>query len=730
MLEKDLTFLNEIMTHFAWEEDVITSKASIVNSKNEVDPAEENEKEKDKKSTSPTKKYLGNGEGGRRGSRRGSAIVTGARRGSVLVTSVNGVAEESKEAAKPKMMTMSEALAKANKLQEGLKGGDGEKEEKNKQGTRKTIAEQQGLGADEVLVDKLLVAIEKRRDFATQISSRVMRNLKYSGFPLETFANTTAKHGRLTSCDDEHGGRLHESIRTSLPLRNRASSAQGRFTVPTTEQCSLEVKNLIKLMRLYEGLLKGMYHTRATNEGFWTEAMSRMLRDEPAKLTAKLQWYDKRKEDMKQGFEQILKNDTRENKGLLDYKTLESREAILEHKMKEYESGKNSCARIQSSVGHLKDTVSMLSGAFHQSLKFFDNEISWLSPRIAEADKIAATLRETVACVQSSTASLTQLFKKKGKELVELEKQSTNEDADRELLALEKSMWARKMRELEKRMERNTRMAKVAASAYAITKEETLEVAKKADASSMEIRGLSEKLDNEQRIVEAMYDEFQELIKVHDEETNECHERERDVSSMKSQVNIKKVELEELTAKLMKKGGGMGMRQDIEVDLKRTNRRLGEKERDQKNMEAELSHLQQRLFELELVKMEARLERMANGEDEDSGDDDDDDDNDDDDDDSSENSDGSADVAGGGYGSDVSDAQQDAEEKGVKHMEGVKEKEKMEEERREAVRMDIAKDIERPWAESESEKEKEEKEEPKLQPQKSFHEASTSSSIT
>ena len=475
-----------------------------------------------------------------------------------------------------------------------------------------------------------------------------------------------------------------------------------------------------------------MVDPRATNEESfgWMVGEARVLtnrhtfshhgRDEPSKLTKKLEWLEKKREEMGQAFEHMLRNDTRENKGLHDYKTLESREAVLEHKLKEHESGKTSCARIQSAVGHLKDTVSMLHGALHQSLRFFENEISWLSPRIAEADKIAVTLRETVACVQSSTASLTRLFKKKGKELEELEKQSTNEDADRELLTLEKAMWSRKMRDLEKKMARNTRMSKVAASACAMTREESVEVEEKIAASSSEIRGLSSKLDEEQRNVEAMYDELQKLVKVLDEETNECHEKERDTSSMRSQVSIKKVELENLTAKLLKKGGGMGMRQDIEVDLKRMNRRLGEKERDAKTMEAELQHMEQKVFELELVKMEERLERMANGEDDEDGSDDDDDGE------SSESSDGGDGGDGGGWDSDVSDAQQDAAEKGAKQLEGVEEKDREEEERREAVRMDITRDIERPWAKSESESESESEEHhttTRFTHGKSFHEA-------
>ena len=38
LLKKDLTMLNEIMTHFAWEEDVMTSKVSIVNMKKAASP--------------------------------------------------------------------------------------------------------------------------------------------------------------------------------------------------------------------------------------------------------------------------------------------------------------------------------------------------------------------------------------------------------------------------------------------------------------------------------------------------------------------------------------------------------------------------------------------------------------------------------------------------------------------------------------------------------------------
>jgi len=259
----------------------------------------------------------------------------------------------------------------------------------------------------------------------------------------------------------------------------------------------------------------------------------------------------------------------------------------------------------------------MLSGALHQSFMFFDNEISWLSPRISEADKIATTLRETVDCVQSSTESLTKLFQLKGKELLELQKQSTNEDADREILALEKAMWARKMRDLEKVMEKNTRMAKVAgkgaskanaessldkvlcvvstltnhpiaASACAMTKEETKAIVAELESSSSKIRLLNVSLDEEQRNVERLYGEFQDLLKELDAESNDCHERERDISSMKSQISIKKVELEGLKAKLLEKGGGMGMKQDIERDLRRMNRKLGEKERDAKSMEAEV----------------------------------------------------------------------------------------------------------------------------------------------
>jgi len=75
--------------------------------------------------------------------------------------------------------------------------------------------------------------------------------------------------------------------------------------VPSIQQCSQEVKNLINMMRIFEGLLKGIYHTRAVREGLWTETMANSLKHDPRKYEERMQWLEKKREEMAFSFEQM-----------------------------------------------------------------------------------------------------------------------------------------------------------------------------------------------------------------------------------------------------------------------------------------------------------------------------------------------------------------------------------------------------------------------------------------
>jgi hypothetical protein len=151
-------------------------------------------------------------------------------------------------------------------------------------------------------------------------------------------------------------------------------------------------------------------------------------------LTLPLQFYEKRYQDAYETFEKVMREDARENSAFVDTRALLNREATLLAKTQQIEQMKMTNVKLRSRNGHLKDGLAMMSGALSKSIAFYDQELKWLQPRLAEAESISKIFNETVRTVEESTGSLVQLFQMKGKELQELQKLNTDDEADRKIL--------------------------------------------------------------------------------------------------------------------------------------------------------------------------------------------------------------------------------------------------------------------------------------------------------
>jgi hypothetical protein len=111
--------------------------------------------------------------------------------------------------------------------------------------------------------------------------------------------------------------------------------------------------------------------------------------------------------------------------------------------------------------------------------------------------------------------------------------------------------------------------------------------------------------------------------------------RRRYILKQKAQISIKKNELEKLQARLTGNGKyGDANTIDVEKDIKRMELKLFREREQHELLEGELQSVEQKIFELELHKMEAKFQAGGGGSDSDA-------------------SDGSS-GGGGGAGSDVS----------------------------------------------------------------------------
>ena len=141
-------------------------------------------------------------------------------------------------------------------------------------------------------------------------------------------------------------------------------------------------------MNLFEALVKGFYTVRSMSEGLWTRAMADELAAKPKKLQERVKRVGKWLADSNASFEEILQQDSLDNRGLEDLKVLQSREICIAKKLNYTEALKNANAEVLAQKSHLKDTVSILSGALTESQILYQQEIAWLTPRITEASKV------------------------------------------------------------------------------------------------------------------------------------------------------------------------------------------------------------------------------------------------------------------------------------------------------------------------------------------------------
>jgi len=422
-------------------------------------------------------------------------------------------------------------------------------------------------------------------------------------------------------------------------------------SVPATQQCSLEIRQFIKLMSSYQNLVRAFYTIRSMREGLWTASMAKQLAETPNKDKTKMEWFASRHVQMRAAFEKTLKADSRENSAYIDTKTLVNREVMALQRAIDNEQTKLVNVKMTSKNGHLKDAVAMMSGALAKSMGFYGHELSWLSPRLSSAARVSQVFNETVAIVKESTKSLVLLFQQKGKELQELQRLSTDDEADRKLLQIEKEVWARKKRELEKSMQvrrrgrrergasggsttsearaphraqvpqagmspltlaslalqKKTRMAKVASSACLLTRQENAELLTALEVGELTLLEEGRVFNEEQGRVDEIYSKLQECMEGLQHETHECNEKERYILRQKAAITIKKNELEKLQNRLTANGKyGDANTIDVEKDIKRMEGKLVAEKRAHSALEHELQTVEQKLFELELNKMEAR----------------------------------------------------------------------------------------------------------------------------
>ena len=468
----------------------------------------------------------------------------------------------------------------------------------------KTVASKLGLGQDAVSVDLLISLIERRRLLASKISSSVLKSLHQQGFSASSMdlGPLMGKVGLLSEENDRggeeregEGSSMPPKFNTAMPLRNRASSAEGRYAVPLSSQCSQEVKNLLGLMNLYRAIVKGFYVARSFRDGVWTGASTKELAQEPDRYAQRRDWVVKRHNELYSSFLRTLQNDVSTNNGLSSLKTLNSRESVLASRMKASEGELSVIANNYSKVGHLKDTVSMLEGALTGSINFYKSELGYLQPKVNEAAAVSDTIEKTVETVEKSSASLLELFNRKGAQLERLQRLAQDDEADRRILQVEKDMWRRRMSQLETEMSRRERLARVAAASVKSTREINDELLEKVEGTSEEVKKLKQELEGIEDRVEQIYNQLHEYSTRLDAETTEAKGKGRELERVRYLLGEKKTQLKDLKIRRDKRGAMVKL--DVEKDTKRMQLKMKHLKRKEEEMKLEMSDMDQKVRE-------------------------------------------------------------------------------------------------------------------------------------
>ena len=257
--------------------------------------------------------------------------------------------------------------------------------------------------------------------------------------------------------------------------------------------------------------------------------------------------------------------------------------------------------------GLLVDTVAMLNSAVQEMHSFFDTEMGWLNPKIKEATAISNIVASTVLTVKESTVQLTRLFKQKGAELESLQKKKSSDEHSRMQMQKEKKQWESKMRKLEARMQRGTRMAKIAASACVNTREENEKIEKDTEKITREIKEQETEIEKEQISVEALYDKLEEITSLLHTANSVGSESENINMRLNQQIMMKKKEQEELMTRLENNGYNTLNLQAVSRDVKRMQKKLKDETLRQQELEEDYQATEQRLFELELQETERNI---------------------------------------------------------------------------------------------------------------------------
>ena len=235
--------------------------------------------------------------------------------------------------------------------------------------------------------------------------------------------------------------------------------------------------------------------------------------------------------------------------------------------------------------GLLVDTVAMLNSAVQEMHSFFDTEMGWLNPKIKEATAISNIVASTVLTVKESTVQLTRLFKQKGAELESLQKKKSSAEHSRMQMQKEKKQWESKMRKLEARMQRGTRMAKIAASACVNTREENEKIEKDTEKITREIKEQETEIEKEQISVEALYDKLEEITSLLHTANSVGSESENINMRLNQQIMMKKKEQEELMTRLENNGYNTLNLQAVSRDVKRMQKKLKDETLRQQELE-------------------------------------------------------------------------------------------------------------------------------------------------
>ena len=173
-----------------------------------------------------------------------------------------------------------------------------------------------------MLVDKLMEGMERRRALSLEICTMLvnkyedtnLNNLEIPGTSKGAYSDpdslaagkgspsaspSPARNRTISTLDTPQNDDDENLATLSLklpgpanpkdPMRRRASSAQGRYAVPATQQCSEEVRQFVKLMGSYQNLTKSFYTIKSMREGLWTPSMAKQLAEEPNKDRKKLE---------------------------------------------------------------------------------------------------------------------------------------------------------------------------------------------------------------------------------------------------------------------------------------------------------------------------------------------------------------------------------------------------------------------------------------------------------